>query len=193
MTSILMHKPPEQVANILSGKQSIIISKTAPKDWKDFLSDKTEIRPEPITGYVYCAKNGIIIEKDCGLGFPEPINGKVVAKVIISSVTRMCLEQPYLDVYAKRACVSADDVLYYQMHPIASKLYAYHISDLQIFDEPMELNRFYHSFRRKRKEGTTVLFDYDCEALRQSTKFGYEYVYPLNRAPRSWCYVEEPQ
>ena len=123
----------------------------------------------------------------------QNLNGKVVAKFTLKKLTPMTLERPYLDYYEKNACISADDIINYHKHPIASKLYAWHISDLQIFYEPMELNRFYHSFKCRRKEGTSVLFDYDCEALRQSTKFGCEYVYPLNRAPRSWCYVEEPR
>ena len=48
-------------------------------------------------------------------------------------------------------------------------LYAWHISDLVIYDKPKELSEF--------------------EGLRK-TKFGYEPI-EIKRPPQSWCYVEE--
>lgn len=97
-----------------------------------------------------------------GIWLPEHINGKVVAKFTLKRI---------------------DDISRKVM-----KLYAWNISDIVMFDKPRELGEFFHGFKLKNKG--TILFDYDYEALRQETLFGYEYSYPLKKAPRSWCYVE---
>ena len=150
MKSILIVIKPEQVVKILMGEKTAEILKTMPKC------------DLPIDVYIYCTKIGVSVEKDCGLGFPEPINGKVLAKFTLKRI---------------------DDISRKVM-----RLYAWNISDLQIFDKPKELSEFFHGFKLKNKG--TILFDYDYEALRQRTLFGYEYSYPLKKAPRSWCYVE---
>ena len=68
-----------------------------------------------------------------------------------------------------------------------------HINDLKIFDEPKEIKEFYGAFTQKRYErifGNNVIeLDKKYGGLRQPTRSGYEYTYPLTRAPQSWYYT----
>lgn len=183
MKSILISKPPKQVANILNGKQTIIISKNAPKDWKDYLSGKTKKKPEQRTAYIYCTKTiKPISDYDWGeFTFDDlPKLGKVVAKFVLREVEELYLE-PYIydsrsvryksgvykgewkDIMERYSCINEDEMDEYLGN--GSRFYAWHISDMQIFDEPKKLSEFKEDFQ--------------------------SWVY--NRKPRppfSWCYVE---
>ena len=72
--------------------------------------------------------------------------------------------------------------------------YAIHITNLEIFDKPKEISEFCGAFTQKRYEhifgNNAVELDKKYGGLRQPIKSGYEYKYPLTRAPQSWCYVE---
>ena len=71
---------------------------------------------------------------------------------------------------------------------------AIHIHGLKTFDKPKELKEFYQSFRCKKHEwkfaDNNVEVDSRYKALRQPIRGGYEYTYPLTKAPQSWCYAE---
>lgn len=64
------------------------------------------------------------------------------------------------------ACLSKNEI---EKYLDGKKGYAWHISELVIYDKPKELSEF--------------------EGLRK-TKFGYELV-EIKRAPQSWCYAED--
>lgn len=180
MKQILISIKPKWVAKILNGEKTLEIRKTAPKEWADYLNGKTDKNPEPMTVYIYCTKGGDYI------GYvPKKYVGKVVAKFT-------------LDVYAIYNEGSIDEtdtmytkylagrkvghlwteqigeytllrdsyLLYRELNAyLKGKIgYAWHISDLEIFDKPKELSEF-------------------CTYRKPS--------YVLERAPQSWCYVEE--
>ncbi len=73
-------------------------------------------------------------------------------------------------------------------------IYAWHISNLEIFDKPKELSEFRNAFKYKRVESifgnNNIEKDERTGGLRQPVKGGYEYIYPLTKAPQSWCYAE---
>ncbi len=67
------------------------------------------------------------------------------------------------------SCISIDGLLEYLGHRFDAngydkRLYAWHISDLVIYDKPKELSEF--------------------------SKYGFSHPVPLKRPPQSWCYVE---
>ena len=163
MKSILISIKPEHVAKILNKEKTVEIRKNAPKEF--YYRGYPTTNPELITGYIYCTKNGVVIEKDCGLGFPEPINGKVVAKFAIKEMEKYEIwdNSSLIETSAdrigilKESCLSGKELSEYLGGTNGKVFYAYYISDLVIFDEPKEL-----------------------------WEFG------LKRAPQSWQYVVYP-
>ena len=94
------------------------------------------------------------------------------------------------DLY-KKSCVGYEDLKKYIGLGI-NEFYAWHISDLVIYDEPKELGEFFHycgdnpqcdgcdaHYYSNTECGTE---DYCCPIVD-----GHR---PLKRPPQSWCYVE---
>lgn len=180
MKQILISIKPKWVAKILNGEKTLEIRKSAPKEWADYLNGKTDKKPEPMIVQIYCTKGDYI-------GYlPNKYVGKVVAKFTLK------------DVYAiyNEALIEQNDTIdsnyfagrkidYFWVKQISDLAllrdsylfereldgylkgktgYAWHISDLEILDEPKKLSDF-------------------CTYRKPS--------YVLERAPQSWCYVEE--
>ena len=134
MKEILMSIRPEWVCKILNGEKTIEIRKTAPK---------CEL---PVTVYIYCTKAKK--QNDC--------SGKVIARFTMRKVEDVLLvEGPYPcdalrydcrtrtlipSEFYDRSCLLPTEVTGYGN---GRKVYAWHISDLQIFDEPKDLSEFY--------------------------------------------------
>jgi len=177
--AILIPIQPEPVAKILNGDKTVLICKTAPKC------------DLPIDVYIYCTKGKIgawfIREmKRCFFGkFVKPmLNGKVVATFTLGEVesTEGMNSSEGFSLLG-RACIDYDEFLDYT--DIGTKpVYAWHISDLEILDEPKELREFFVK--------RVTIQDELCEYC---TKLGFPCSkcyddYPLTKAPRNWRYVE---
>ena len=102
----------------------------------------------------------------------------------------------------KESCLSFDDFKKYigiNFHDIP--FYAWHISDLKIYDEPKELKRFGKfecEYCGSKKECFAPETIYDCSLQRIDTRLNNNNMYrcdgdflSLKRPPQSWCYVEE--
>lgn len=98
----------------------------------------------------------------------------------------------------KEMCLSAQEIFDYI--GIGKYLYAWHISDLKIYDKPKELSEFYIFDSDKRRPSV------DCEykkrgfshdwCLQADNRFCNELLCDkkrIKRPPQSWCYVEELQ
>ena len=150
MKAILMSIRPEWVAKILNGEKTIEVRKTAPK---------CEL---PIDVYIYCTKNEMRpiylpwefpIREEKGAIVTDCVfkkgNGKVVAKFTLRKVDTVYRPDPAsLDYTAKdmdarklfeHSCLSEVELGRYLCYKYG---YAWHISDLEIFDEPKELSDF---------------------------------------------------
>ena len=57
MRAILAAIRPQYFCNILNLIKEIEIRTTAPKEWKDYLSGKTDKKPEPIEVFMYCTQD----------------------------------------------------------------------------------------------------------------------------------------
>lgn len=107
------------------------------------------------------------------------------------------------------SCVSIDDLLdylghYVDMNGVDKRLYAWHISDIVIYDKPKELRAFRVIDNEAVKEcpyreriynnpdltnGAFLLGSYLCrDKTNWCTKCKTK---PLTHPPQSWCYVEE--
>lgn len=199
MKVILQSLHPEQVARILNGEQTAILSKTVPK---------CEL---PIDVYIYCTKgaelwgdgsgttwNGIASDEDMEtVTALNPtlarLNTKIVAKYTLNAIEDREIDE--FDLFT--VCLSIDEALKYSKD--AKKIYLRHISDLVVFDKPMELSEFY-SCRpcRLQRYGVEMTKRSHINAgnCGQCKFYNYktddcDYInVPLSRVPQSWQFVE---
>lgn len=165
MKQILISIKPQWVERILSGQKTLEIRKTAPKEWTDYLNGKTDKKPEPMVVNIYCTK------KDNGLRYwGYHMGGRIFAKFTLNEVEKIewdgNLENPYFYTKTKEQEELLESACIDDLEPYmrGCEGHAWHISDLVIFDKPKELSEF-------------------CTYRKPS--------YVLQRAPQSWCYVEE--
>ena len=155
MKAILISIRPRFVADILNGKKTIEIRKTMPKC------------DLPIDVYIYCTKSNYF-------GYiSKRYIGKVVAKFTLNKVEEIencvdILTTKTLDCsqLLKQSCLMYEEIHNYLDADYGYRGYAWHISNLVIFEEPKELIEF-----------STIVKP-------------YKPTYRLEKAPQSWCYVE---
>lgn len=154
--AVILSIRPEWCEKILSGKKTIEIRKTKP-----------QLMP-PFAVYVYCTKapKGWL-----NLGTGQQLDGHVIAEFTCDKIITVDCDSvaPFdkntKDYIEKDSCVDRKTLWKYTKGFCA---YGWHISDLRIFDKPMELSNF--------------------TGLKQ-TRFG-GMPYKLSRPPQSWCYAE---
>ena len=131
MKAILISIKPKWVAKILNGEKTIEIRKTMPKC------------DLPIDVYIYCTKSNY-------LGFiSNRYIGKVVAKFTLDKVEEIKAKYigfayyytPNLETLGimMSSCLEKKELFEYLKY---DKGYAWHISNLVIFDKPKELSEF---------------------------------------------------
>lgn len=184
MKSILIPIKPKWTAKILNGEKTAEIRKTAPKEWVDYLSGKTAKKPEPMFVYIYCTKGDYIGR------ISKKYVGKVVARFTLNEVEKIFMSvinhyqyetnTLYEDELLKQSLLNGNELDTYLKNKHYG--YAWHISDLEIFDEPKELNEFYST---RLDKDVTKLFDNSIQLSNG------KWVKRLDKAPQSWCYVEE--
>ena len=119
MKSVLISIRPKWVEKIASGKKAIEVRKTAPKE-------------VPFKAYIYMTKNG-----------------KVIGEFICDKVERFSVGSLRSDDVEKLACLSYYEMICYFYKPeeldgkTAKQGFAWHISDLKIYDKPKELSEFW--------------------------------------------------
>lgn len=189
MRSILISVKPKWVAKILNGEKTIEIRKTMPKC------------DLPIDVYIYCTKEdslGRIKELPKDRYFVDCVEtpqdfakmdsgydgkGKVVAKFTLNKVelirpialgsflkTSTLENKEILD----KSCLTENEIRRYLTNMYG---YAWHISNLEIFDRPKELSEF--DLAKCIVHRTFKSHDKECKLCKHLTK-----------APQSWCYVE---
>lgn len=175
--SVLISIQPKWCELIASGKKTVEVRKTKPK------------LQTPFKCYIYCTKDEPLYHSGekflCGEDWG---NGNVVGEFVCDEITPLFnvattswdLLAGNIHEYAKRLVRKAH-LTEEEMHEYAKgkNCYAWHISDLVIYDKPKELNTFFSAC--KKPEGT------DCskcvDERQQSCR-------ALKRPPQSWCYVE---
>lgn len=172
MKSVLISIRPEWCEKIASGEKTLEVRKTRPK------------LETPFKAYIYCTyKRPLLVREKFSTRFDtvrvrtreaakmwglNVFNGKVIGEFICDnvvnpfSVSRYWVPSRILN----ECCLSPDEIRRYAND---GKVYAWHISDLKIYDKPKCIGDF-----KVRKTNTIWSF----------TK-------KLERPPQSWCYVEE--
>lgn len=159
MKAVLISIKPEWCLKIANGEKTVEIRKSFP-------SEKT-IGGLPFKCYIYCTKSAGKFAIPNAEGKPVESAGKIIGEFTCDSFGSYSglIVSDKEEQYIKESCVSLDDIDAYRN---GKNVYLWHISNLNIYNKPMELDAF--------------------DMLRK-TKFGYEPI-ALKKAPQSWCYVD---
>lgn len=154
--AVMLSIRPKWVEKISNGEKTIEVRKTRPK------------LDTPFKCYIYCTQSGVALgawgkhgkvigEFTCDRIFPINVfdNGGI---------------QNWFFEHMERSCLTYEELADYIGNGRTG--HGWHISDLAIYDEPIELARFHECSR--------------CEY----PFCGEQCHSPLTRPPQSWCYVE---
>lgn len=162
---------PEWVKKILSGGKTLEVRKTRPT------------LGTPFKCYIYCTNSGV----SAGMWGKH---GKVVGEFLCDVILPIQVEcsSPVAlgaGIEFPGTCLTDRQILEYLGN--GKQGYAWHISELEIYDTPKELAEF-HTWKKCKScsksgyESTACIYDENCMVPAAITK-----------APQSWCYVEELQ
>ncbi len=181
MKAVLISIQPKWCELVASGKKTIEVRKTKPK------------LDTPFKVYIYETKG-----KKQYFSQPLPIPyfvrlGKVIGEFVCDDIecftTDYRANEEQTERISKQSCVGYGELIEYETN--SPCLYAWHISNLVIYDKPKELYEFHRKCEEFRCEGCEHLkyqrvnaseYDYECEY--------FNYLIPIARPPQSWCYVE---
>lgn len=181
MKSVLISIRPEWCEKIASGEKTVEVRKTRPK-----------IEP-PFKCYIYCTVG------DGAAGDILPNSGvtcgKVIGEFVCNRIDRWSHhihddDTISLERASELSLVSEDDLVKYAD---LGHFYAWHISDLVIYDQPRDATGFYHYCGDNPKcDGCEMLYYDNTECGKEefccSNMYGCKH---LKRPPQSWCYVVE--
>lgn len=207
MKSVLISIHPQWCEKIASGKKTIEVRKSAPKE-------------VPFKCYIYCTKqkiNGEILltgEKKVegrNRGFRDkgdiPLSGKVIGEFICDKVYTIKNQgekfvvanekQSVTNEIAHQSCLYYNDMVSYFGDKDG---YGWHISDLKIYDKPRELSEFFkpcpdafHYCTICKHCVRIIPPDEEEYALYHGGQYDYWEEHCTNRLtspPQSWMYIE---
>ena len=212
MKAVMISIKPKYVAKILNSEKTIEVRKVFPKEYKGWVyiyctKDKEN---ELLKGYkVYDREEIKYIAQGGTLTLSDFLNGKVVARFYCDKVEEIklpytkfgtdewvgcesarTLQTKTLDEkeLLKKSCIGVEEIYKYLNFKNSPNNvgYAWHIDNLEIFDEPKELSEFKGLQRAKAT---------DCGYLKQCKKCGKIFnrchlLKPLTKTPKTMCYVE---
>lgn len=167
MNSVMLSIRPEWCEKILSGRKTTELRKTKPK---------LEL---PFKCYIYCTYGLGLIEYHDSC-YPNTLltqkvdsvhiwgnccNGKVIGEFICDAMLSHC-EMGDADLAEQMSCVKREKIREYAGD---KEVFGWHISELKIYDKPLELRNF---------------------KVQQSNEI-WSFTKRLEKAPQSWCYVME--
>ena len=120
------------------------------------------------------------------------LNGRIIGEFVCDKVERFSVGSLRSDDIEKLACLSYNEMISYFYKPeeldgeTVKQGFAWHISDLKIYDKPKELSEFRKSGFMTEEEWLFNLYpNTHCHYEAWAKKF------EIARPPQSWCYVEE--
>lgn len=175
--AVLISIRPEWVEKIARGEKTVEVRKTRPK------------LETPFKCYVYRTK-GVVKHIAKGEWFDMPVGGTVIGEFTCDRITplfNVCTDNWHHlagDVHewhkelVKRACLTDAELKAYAK---GQNCFAWHISDLKIYDMPKPLYRF-KPWNRECKYNDLGTAIPKCGTCHDCT---------VEKPPQSWCYVEE--
>lgn len=166
--AVLISINPHPTAQIISGEKKVEIRKTKPN------------LPTPFPCYIYeSCGNRFVANQNLSGGVRVAGRKKVIGEFVCDRIDywqhHWSPDVMHIEKMSELSCVSTTELLdylggIYDKQGSNKKLYAWHISDLVIYDEPKEISEFV----------SASISNTDC--------FGQQLKW-LDKAPQSWCYV----
>ena len=191
MKSVLISIQPKWCELIASGKKTIEVRKTAPKD------------KEPFKVYIYQTKKKWIYRLLEKLGLYQ---GKVIGEFVYDKIDKYRFDWCGFTAYGKKdfkisekqlksTCLKMEELIKYGTPNGHNEvLYGWHIYELRIYDKPKELEEFYtysklenYDFCAGCHYHEMPITEFPCSECKHNA---WERNY-LTRPPQSWFYVEE--
>lgn len=179
MKAVMLSIQPKWCELIASGEKTIEVRKTVPK------------LETPFKCYIYCTKGRhemlwrwageIYYDTQDPYHRPNKMSGKVIGEFECDRIDEY--NTNYLDGEDKlktTTCLDDQQIMDY-IDYLNRVFYAWHISDLKIYDTPKELGEFFRPCDGCDKLGTSRCTE-EISPCRAKT---------LTRPSQSWCYVEE--
>lgn len=183
MKSVLVSIKPKWCELIASGKKTIEVRKTKPK------------LETPFKVYIYCTKGELLTrshynskiyvasspkyQKALERNGNITLSGKVIGEFVCDGITGGFWIAPFSDYLQRQSCLSYDEVCDYAN---GKPIFAWHISNLVIYDKPKELREF-KKINRDCWYADLGLAKRDCPECKNADCF-------FANPPQSWCYVE---
>lgn len=179
MKAVLISIKPKWVEKIASGEKTIEVRKTRPKI------------ETPFKCYIYCTKGFKFNDFKYSLNFVEAYkrSGKVIGEFVCDNILHsnenaFIGNKPLTQYVLKSSCLTMEEINQYRQ---GKNIYAWHISQLKIYDKPKELREFYAKCNIPENKCKLCDNCYDREDY-----YGRHYaVKKITRPPQSWCYVED--
>lgn len=170
-------------------------------EWCDFIKlgmktvEVRKSRPRldtPFKVYIYCTIHG----GSFLVGGKHPLsgNGMVVGEFICNKVETLSPNQVFdADAVFHSTCLTSKQIIEYSDK---KALYFWHISDLKIYDRPKELREFRvpcaeYERDNPRCGNCRYYYSESNEAIEFYDECSCDGLKYIERAPQSWCYVEE--
>ena len=175
MKIVMLSIQPKWVEKIVKGEKTIEVRKSAPKE-------------VPFKAYIYETKGATEMPwVDEDGHFIYKGRGQVIGEFVCDKVEKFTVGGLLSDDIEKPACLSYTEMINYFYKPeeldgnTAKFGYAWHISDLKIYDKPKPIMQFYKPCPIEIKNCP------GCEFYSTNTGCCMN---NIDRAPQSWCYVE---
>lgn len=193
MKSVLISIKPKWCKLISSKKKTVEVRKTKPK------------LETPFKVYIYETKMPLRWNKAHN-NIIGGEGGRVIGEFVCDDICEHRaykwreggfegLNYKYNSDLSRESCVSQDELMKYSNR---KPLYGWHISDLVIYDKPMELSKFYAEgdcdcMNCKKCAwfdcGNGYNVESDCNLAYKGVEMHKSYK-PIIRPPQSWCYVD---
>lgn len=213
MKAVLISIQPKWCELIASGKKTIEVRKTVPKLKPPFKAyiycTQGEALALPCHNNphytIHRANNGTLSGRQMTVEERERsdqqfANGKVIGEFVCDGVDDMpyvtsAVEGTIIPRYVGNnescTCLSEIDIFKYGR---GNLLYAWHISELKLYDEPLEVAELYVNGKASKVERETIERYSGLISLKADIE-SYERVFKgkrhITKPPQSWCYVEE--
>ena len=175
MKSVLISIQPKWCEKIVKGEKTIEVRKTAPKE-------------VPFKAYIYCTKGKDGYEwlyrvDNNGYGKAQSWHGKVIGEFVCDKIEKLeeHIEEGGLYYTLKSDFNEEAQLDNWQLRDYGKgkPLYAWHISDLHIYNKPKELSEFKTGCKGCKERDT-----YHCKFYCYGER-------PLTRPPQSYMFVKE--
>ena len=203
MKAMIVVLSPRESRDLLNGDLSVLVRKKFPKDYVGWVYIYCTKGGKYLFKDIYAEKNGegklyYVDDKEHD-SWSQQLNGKVVAKFLCDKVEKLIdrdtkeknhyslgTETLQIDELEKMSCLTIQELVKYIGKGTEWRKgkygYAIHITKVEPFDKPKEINEFIICRERKHK-CKQKFSDYPCKKCVSMNL--------LTRAPRNgWCYME---